>query len=451
MASIEPLGLSTIAENHPFLLAEPAQCAGVTGVVAFEVIDRDLQLGARRQCRRSAPSPTTRPELPPSCRGTGALGSSAGRRAGDRPRSAPEIRCRCRPPGRRQRRTGHRLHHRREAGDRPGTQIVTMGESTRKDEGVVPGGRGVAVPHQVGRCPRVAPSPGWRRARSWCRGRSLPRPGWPSGRRHASPCASRHRDPRSPGWRETVGHHRGLGPGVVLIRGRDLETERLPGPHAGDPGQPQGGQGPLDGGALRIGDAWPQPHLDHHREFRRRPRSGTVPVAEPPPADPLVGVDVAARVAETISAGSAGGGGCLSQGWSSSQSRNGCLSKEGGSVPGAHRRPARTGTSQASTPRRRSQSAPSMKPELEFGVRQMRCPAPRPGAPPSNTRPGTGRRPGGRLLAHQVDGLLEADVEVVALGGLGRRGEEGLGQPLGLAQPVGMAMPWTVPSRWYSF
>src|SRR5665213_3890556 len=41
------------------------------------------------------------------------------------------------------------------------------------------------------------------------------------------------------------------------------------------------------------------------------------------------------EVASTISEGRGGGGGCFSQGCASSQSRNGCLSNDGGLVPGA--------------------------------------------------------------------------------------------------------------------
>ena len=48
MSSIEPLGLSSIAEHHPILVPQHGQRGGVAGVVALEVVDRDAQLGADR-------------------------------------------------------------------------------------------------------------------------------------------------------------------------------------------------------------------------------------------------------------------------------------------------------------------------------------------------------------------------------------------------------------------
>ena len=54
--------------------------------------------------------------------------------------------------------------------------------------------------------------------------------------------------------------------------GVHVEPERLAGPHSGHPADAEGGQGPLDGGTLRVGDPVPQLHLDHHRVARRSHR-----------------------------------------------------------------------------------------------------------------------------------------------------------------------------------
>jgi hypothetical protein len=42
------------------------------------------------------------------------------------------------------------LHDGREAGDGPGSQVVTVGEAARQDDGVDPADAGIAVPQQAG-------------------------------------------------------------------------------------------------------------------------------------------------------------------------------------------------------------------------------------------------------------------------------------------------------------
>ena len=48
------------------------------------------------------------------------------------------------------------------------------------------------------------------------------------------------------------------------------EADGLPHAHAVDPVEAEGGQRPLDGGALGIGDPGAQPHLHEHLELHAR-------------------------------------------------------------------------------------------------------------------------------------------------------------------------------------
>ena len=74
-----------------------------------------------------------------------------------------------------------------------------------------------------------------------------------------------------------------------------------------------------------------------------------------------------------MSAGSGGGGGCLSQGWPSSQSRSGCLSKDGGLVPGAQLSAGQNRDESGVSTSSQMDSAPSMKPSSNL-VSQMTMP-----------------------------------------------------------------------------
>src|SRR5205085_3215092 len=109
------------------------------------------------------------------------------------------------------------------------------------------------------------------------------------------------------------------------------EADGLAHPHALDDVEPERGQRPLDRRPLRVGDALTQLHLDEHGELHARAPSQS-------PNDRPVTRSYAAtyrwRVDATTSSGSGGGGGVLSQPVASSQSRTGCLSNDGGAVPG---------------------------------------------------------------------------------------------------------------------
>jgi hypothetical protein len=49
-----------------------------------------------------------------------------------------------------------RLHDGREAGDGPGSQVVTVGEPARQDDGVDPADAGIAVPQEAGLAAQAA-------------------------------------------------------------------------------------------------------------------------------------------------------------------------------------------------------------------------------------------------------------------------------------------------------
>ena len=148
------------------------------------------------------------------------------------------------------------------------------------------------------------------------------------------------------------------------------------------------------------------------------------------------------EVADTISSGSAGGGGCLSQGWASSQSRRRLLvERRAGWSPGAQSSAGQNRDESGVSTSSQMDSAPSMKPSSNL-VSQMTMPCASARAAARGVGgQAQGRRGLGRLLAHEVDGLVHPDVEVVALGGLGRGGEDGLGQPVGVAEPGGHGHP----------
>ena len=68
-------------------------------------------------------------------------------RAAGRPRRGPGSRCRSRAPGRRRAaKRRDRLHRRREAGDRPGAQVVAVGEAAGDDDRVEAREVGLLVP-----------------------------------------------------------------------------------------------------------------------------------------------------------------------------------------------------------------------------------------------------------------------------------------------------------------
>src|SRR5437773_9028167 len=56
------------------------------------------------------------------------------------------------------------------------------------------------------------------------------------------------------------------GPGVALAGRIHREPDGLAHPHAFDAREAQRGQGPLDGGTLRVGDAGTEHHLHDDRE-----------------------------------------------------------------------------------------------------------------------------------------------------------------------------------------
>ena len=71
---------------------------------------------------------------------------------------------------------GHRIHHRREPGDRPGPQVVAVGEPAGDHHRVDTVHRGVGVEQQLGVAAELLDHPHARRARSWCPGTAPPRP-----------------------------------------------------------------------------------------------------------------------------------------------------------------------------------------------------------------------------------------------------------------------------------
>src|SRR5665213_3430231 len=79
------------------------------------------------------------------------------------------------------------------------------------------------------------------------------------------------------------------------------------------------------------------------------------------------------EVASTISGGRGGGGGCLSQGWASSQSRSGCLSNDGGLVPGSQSSAGQNRDESGVSTSSQMDSAPSMTPSSNL-VSQITIP-----------------------------------------------------------------------------
>ena len=195
----------------------------------------------------------------------------------------------------------HGVHDRREPGDGAGAQVVAVGEAAGHDDGVDAVDRAVAVPEDAGLAARGGGSPRWRRARSSTPGTARRRPV------ALTPGATDDRAVLD----HRVGQEAGddvvdLGPGRGLVVGLDLEADALAHRHAADAVEPERRQRPLDGGALRVGDALLVTDLDLDREAHRLRvcRLRTRPLGEPPAGDALVGVDVAgARGADDVGGG----------------------------------------------------------------------------------------------------------------------------------------------------
>ena len=179
-----------------------------------------------------------RPRARPGGRRSAGPRSAAARPGSSPPRRAPGSRCRCRAPGRPRRRTGDRLHRRREAGDRAGAQVVAVGEAAGDDDRVDAGEVGLLVPDQ----PRLADQrAGVQRVPLVAGAGELDDPE----ARHAS---LRSRSPRSAGWRELLAE---LG---ELRRVLGLELDHAADAHVLDALEAERRQRPLDRLALGVED-----------------------------------------------------------------------------------------------------------------------------------------------------------------------------------------------------
>ena len=225
---------------------------------------------------------------------------------------------------------------------------------------------------------------------------------------------------------------------VALVGGGDVEPEGLARPDPADPAQPEGGQRPLDGGALRVGDPLAQPDLHQHRELSRRamvrhrtsrPAAGRRPARRTRCRGPRW-----PRRSRRAASGAAAA--CPRAGPPASRAAAACR-RTGGLVPGAQSSAGQNRDESGVRTSSQMDSTPSMYPSSNL-VSQMTM--------PWDSARAAARRVGGQaqrggglggLPAHDVDGLGHPDVEVVTLGGLGRGGEDGLGQTVGMAQPGG--------------
>ena len=168
----------------------------------------------------------------------------------------------------------------------------------------------------------------------------------------------------------------------------------LPGPHPGDAVEAERGQGPFDGGPLRDRRCPSRSRTSTRTENCRAAATvGTVPVGQASARRPArrrrhSGCEVAGHDL----GGQGRGRGCLSHGWPSSQSRNGCLSNEGGLVPGR----AVVGRPEPRGVRSQHLVADGQPPvdeaELELGVADDDPLLLGPGRGPASRRPGTARR-----------------------------------------------------------
>jgi hypothetical protein len=229
---------------------------------------------------------------------------------------------------------------------------------------------------------------------------------------------------------QAVGHHGGLVPAPRPRRPRRPRSGTSGRPGRGDPVEAQGGQRPLDGGpsgrrCRRATGPRPAPR-------RTSCHVSTVPVVQRAAADPLVGGDVARRHGRPRPrrAAVAGAAACPRAGPPASRAGAACR-RRAGLVPG-------TQSSAGQKPRRVRGAAPR-----RTGRARRRCSPARTWCRPDDDalRLGPGRGPGvgSRHMSRAASAASAPtrstasaiDVEVVPLGGLGRGGEDGLGQAVG--------------------
>ena len=150
------------------------------------------------------------------------------------------------------------VHDRREAGDRPGAQVVAVREPAREHDRVDRAERRRHRARAARPGPGRARGPRRRRARSWSPGRRRRRSAAPfRSPRAPTPALFDHRVGEQP-----VGQLARRDPRRGLVRRVELEAERPPGAHVDHTVETQRGQRPLDRGALGVGDAGAQLHLD---------------------------------------------------------------------------------------------------------------------------------------------------------------------------------------------
>ena len=334
-----------------------------------------------------------------------------------------------------------RVHHRREAGDRPGPQVVTVGEAPGNDDGVDAVERSA---RRARRCSAVAPSAderlddvvlavraredddrrsaASRRAGSAGRldvatsARSMT--GLASSRSHISLDASPRRRPRR--------------------RPRARSGSTLPTWTLAHAGEAERRERPLDRLALGIGDPLEAADLDATAKFTRRHFATPHQSEKRQPGDPLVGGDVAlTRRRDDLGAGSAAAPTpCPSRCAPPSRAPAACRTTAATS-PAPRRPPARTATESGVRISSQIASSPSIDAELELRVGDDDPALERPlGAARRRPRAQISRAASASSAPTSVARLLEGDVLVVALGRLRRGREDRLGEPVGLAQSL---------------
>ena len=247
-------------------------------------------------------------------------------------------------------------HHRREARDRAGAQVVAVREAARDDHAVQPSSRSRACQSAHGPPPRR--STARRASRSSHEPgnvitpiRGTPRPprapastttSYPSIRPFASTRSAASRPPRSACPRLHVNS---------TSNSRRARTALA--------GYPSVASAWRDRLALRVEDPLLGPHQHRHLHARTPSRRGSPRTGA---GEPLVGLAVARgrAVAHLVGAARGRAASCPRPASPASRARTACR-RTAARLPGAYCRPASSATSPASAPRRRATSAPSRR------------------------------------------------------------------------------------------